>query len=464
VFGRIPSGTVLELWTGPVLTAIAIGFILRAAALTGVPGSARRTALIVAVIPPVVLWPLLFPDDHITTLVGMSMLSWHLVLGLRGARNPVRSVVVGVLCGVLAVSDPQLIVAGIFPYLFAMFVIWRRHRGNTIGAAMMTVAATTAGVAMTCGIMARQGIHVIEIYPQQQGLLANVVHGATTAVAMIGSVVTARWFGSGFAPLDLVLSLAGVIGAGAATVAGVRAIRGSRAAGRGTIDARDGFRIYWLSAIACLVGAFLLLGYGFAAVNGYYLVPCYFAAAALVATISLRWVRRGGGHAARARVAGTAIVAVVFAAFAVNTAVATATIDPNDFNGNMAPSQAGALLPVLAAHHLTRGYAGYWEAYDLDWQASGKVAIWPVVGAPVGCSGPAGGLCPYAFAPQGEYRPTAGPTFIITPGSSDRCVSAPPPRSIFGAPSAVYHSGPYTISVYAYDVASRFAASGQLFC
>lgn len=464
LLGRIPLGRALELWTGPLLTAAAIGLILRAAALSGGPGSARRTALIVAVMPPVVLWPLLFPDAHVTTFVGMGMLSWHLALGLRGDRNPVRSVAVGVLCGVLAVSDPQLAVAGLVPYLFAMMIIWRRQRGGPIGTAVVTVASAAGGVTLTLGIMTLQGIHVIEIYPQQQGLLANVTHGAATAVAMIGSVVTASWFGSGFVPLDAVLALAGLIGAGAALVVGVRAVRRSHAAAGGTISVRDGFRIYWLTAIACLVGAFLLLGYGFAAVNGYYLVPCYFAVAALVATGGSRLLHRRGGRTARVRVAGTVMVAVVFSAFAVNAAVATATIDPNDFNGNMAPPQAGALLPVLAAHHLTRGYAGYWEAYDLDWQASGKVAIWPVVGAPVGCAGPAGGLCPYPFAPQGEYRPATGPTFIITPGSSDRCVPALPPRSLFGTPTAVYHSGPYTVSVYAYDVASRFASLGHLFC
>ena len=119
---------------------------------------------------------------------------------------------------------------------------------------------------------------------------------------------------------------------------------------------------------------------------------------------------------------------------------------------------------MLLEHHLTRGYSGYWAAYDVSWRSHGRVLVWPMLGGSRACSGPAPAICGYTFAPQGEYAAQPGRSFIITAGRQDGCIPPTPPVSVFGTPQTVYHAGSYVVTVYAYDVASRFAKEAYLFC
>jgi hypothetical protein len=150
--------------------------------------------------------------------------------------------------------------------------------------------------------------------------------------------------------------------------------------------------------------------------------------------------------------------------FAVNTTVSTATFDASQYYDRLQVPISADPLPTLLQHGLTRGYAGYWESYDLTWRSGGALSVWPLLGGSQACRGGAASLCPYAFAPQGEYSPTKGRTFIITPWTGETCGRSAPSTAIFGAPEAVYSRGPYTISVYGYDVGSRLSKDAGLFC
>ena len=226
------------------------------------------------------------------------------------------------------------------------------------------------------------------------------------------------------------------------------------------------YGLFWGLAIVFLLGTFVFLGYGAggAPTQGHYLVGCYLAAAALLPAIVVRF---GPVSLARWRssAGATALLAVgVFSVFAVNNAVSTATFDASLFYDQLQVPAADDPLPVLLDHGLTRGFAGYWESYDLGWRSNGVLSVWPLLGGSTACAGGAASLCPYAFAPKGEYTPTAGRTFIITPWTGEACGRSLPSVAIFGPPEAVYTRGPYTISVYGYDVASRLSKDASLFC
>jgi hypothetical protein len=311
--------------------------------------------------------------------------------------------------------------------------------------------------------MTVQGLHVIALVPSS-GLLSNISHGSALALQTAGWAVDGGWYASDFTAAWLALFAAGACGTIALGAALARR-RPLWTAPNSPVDpVRSGYALFLILSIAMGVAAFVGFGYGYSPMQGHYLMPAYVAAAALVPAALLALDRRAGHLIAqRSRQIALTLATVLFALFATHTALATATVDPSLFNARIAPTGADDPLPALLERHLTRGYSGYWEAFDLDWRANGSLSVWPTLGAPGACGGAVGSLCAFAFAPEGEYRPTSGETFIVTPASNDACISAPA-ASVFGLPSAVYRAGRYTISVYPYDVASRFSSRTRLFC
>jgi hypothetical protein len=459
----LPLRDFLEYWTGPLL-AVASGLLLiRTAYIFSGKRVAAGVALMLAVLPPVVLWPLLFPDNHITSILGMVLLAWHLQLDLRAKRGRLRSALVGAVCGSLVMTDPQLLVVGVAPYvLTGLLLAWGRNRvaGRPI---LITLVWLAVGLSVTEAVSLVQGITVINLVPGSS-LASNIAHGLPLALKSFGWILGGGWFGDGFPPhlILLVLPLAAFV----AAVVEVAAFR----AGRSLLRRRDhvevtelAWQIYWVLSMVLLIAVFVLLGYGYTPVQGHYLVPCFFAVAALAPAVLARSsssTRRRNPQ--RRFVATTA--ATLFVLYAAHTAYATTTIDPSNLNFRLAAPTGSDPLSVLEARGLHRGYAGYWEAYDLAWRSEGTISVWPVLGAPAACGGAPGGLCSYAFAPQGEYTSTTGGSFIVTPGGGQPCLPQTPSVAIFGKPAAVYHAGLYTISVYSYDVAQRFSRRLELFC
>src|SRR6202035_3794195 len=105
----------------------------------------HATAVVLLVLPPTVLWTLLFPDSHVTTLLGMALLAWLLVGDLKGNAHRNTNLVVGLLCGVLVVSDPQLVVTGVIPYIAATIIVRQRRRDIAVKSFLATVAGIAVG-------------------------------------------------------------------------------------------------------------------------------------------------------------------------------------------------------------------------------------------------------------------------------------------------------------------------------
>jgi hypothetical protein len=462
---RVPFRSGIEYWTGPVLS-IAMGLLLvRTAYLVLGRRGTLLTSVLLAVLPATVLWPLLFPDNHITTYAAAVLLVWHLVLDLRERRNVWRSALLGVIVGVGVVTDPQLLAFGLVPYIATIAVLRRRvsaHQGRSL---LVTLAGAVVAIGVAFAVMHVQGIRTVSILPGSGGL-GGVIRGIGLAIQTLAWTLGGGWYGHAISIVAVALCIAAIVSLIALVVAGVRERPGVETHWVPRDTALAAYGLFWALAMACLLGAFVFLGYGAggAPMQGHYLVGCYLAAAALLPAIAIQYGPRSLTRF-RSRGGIAALVAVgVFSLFAVNTAVSTATFDASLYYDQLQVPAADDPLPVLLEHGLTRGYAGYWESYDLDWRSNGALSVWPILGGSTACSGGAGSLCPYDFAPQGEYTPTPGSTFIITPWTGESCGRSAPSVAIFGAPETVYTRGPYTISVYPYDVASRLSKDASLFC
>src|SRR5207302_8318482 len=103
------------------------------------------------------------------------------------------------------------------------------------------------------------------------------------------------------------------------------------------------------------------------------------------------------------------------------------------------------IVHVLDRHHVTRGYAGYWDAQNLSWQTGMHLLVAPVTR----CTKT--GLCPYNFfAIRSWYKPRSGPTFLLLDATNNVINGAPP---FVGRASASYHFGPLTVYLFDYDIA-----------
>ncbi len=461
----LPFRAGVEYWTGPVLT-VAMGLLLvRTAHLVLGRKGTLLTSVMLLVLPTVVLWPLLFPDNHVTTYAAAVLLGWHLVLDLRHRRSVWRSAIVGTVVGIGVVTDPQLLAFGLVPYIATVAVLRRRVTAPQVRSLLVTLCGALVAIGLAFVVMNAQGIRTIAILPGGSGL-SGVVRGIGLAVQTLAWTIGGEWYGDTMSVVAVGLCVAAAFSLVALVVVGVRKRAGAEP-GFASLDISfAGFGLFWGMDFAFLVGAFVFLGYGAggAPMQGHYLVGCYVAAAALIPAIAVRYGpksltrwRSGAGAAALGAVG-------VFSLFAVNNAVSTATFDASLFYDRLQVPAAADPLPVLLEHGLTHGYAGYWESYDLDWRSDGVLSVWPLLGG-AACAGGTGNLCPYAFAPKGEYTPTAGQTFVITPWTGgESCGRSLPSVAIFGPPEAVYRRGPYTISVYGYDVASRLSKDASLFC
>jgi hypothetical protein len=460
----LPFRAGVEYWTGPVLT-VAMGLLLvRTAQLVLGRKGTLLTSIMLLVLPTVVLWPLLFPDNHITTYAAAVLLGWHLVHDLRHQHSVWRSAIVGVVVGISVVTDPQMLAFGLVPYIATVAVLRPRLIAPQARSFLVTLCGALVAVGLAFVVMNAQGIRTVVILNGSGGL-SGVVRGLGLAVQTLVWTIGGGWYGDPVSVVALGLCGATALSLVALVAVGARQRTGPKPGSAPPNTSLAGFGLYWGMNFAFLVGAFVFLGFvgGGAPMQGHYLVGCYFAAAALIPVIAVRYGPRSLTRW-RSRAGAAALAAVgVFSLFAVNNAVSTATFDASLFYARLQVPAASDPLPVLLEHGLTHGYAGYWESYDLDWRSNGVLSVWPVVGG-AACAGGSGSLCPYAFAPKGEYTPTAGRTFVITPWMGENCGRSSPSEAIFGPPAVVYKRGPYTISVYDYDVASRLSKDASLLC
>jgi hypothetical protein len=109
-------------------------------------------------------------------------------------------------------------------------------------------------------------------------------------------------------------------------------------------------------------------------------------------------------------------------------------------------SHAPELVRLLERRHVTRGYAGYWDAQNLSWQSGMRLIV-----APVSRCGRS--LCGYDFATvRSWFEPRPGPSFLIVDPTTPFVQTAPP----FASGATEKHAfGPLEVYVFKDDIARR---------
>jgi hypothetical protein len=415
-------------------------------------------------------------NDHSPTWFSFALLAGLLVLLERRAAElavlpaVLAVVAVGAIVGANMASDTLLIGAGVLPALLAVSVAWALRPGRASRRAWWLTLGTVAvaGVcdALTGALMRHE--HVVappgithtglaageavasnfKLWWQSIAVLGNgdffgqslgftsalqVVCGVLSILAVAVLVPRVSW-------RELALAIQRRLGGPAdgrsRPVAPEREdVEGAPLAAEGGA-ARVAWCAFWGSSAVLLSVGFIVSSTPVDINSDRYLVGLVYAAAALVPLLAGRSVLR------QAAITACTVVFAFTGLVQLLQGQATANIS------NFPTDTVSAEVARIARHeHATIGYAGYWDAAPITWATHFAVKVYPVQAC-----GPA--LCPVSLHYiTSWYIPRRGRrSFLISdptqPGST---LSVPS----LGSPTAVYHIGALTMSVYAYDIASR---------
>ena len=461
------------LWeVGPYLVAlVTIGVVAAGAAAVAGRWAAGVVAVVLGCAAPwtvtdVGSWTLHGPGWLIVAVAG-----WIAVVIGRGrgrwrpAARGVGLVAAGALIGTGVASDKLMWVAAVVPLAVAVGAVAvgvlagdrRRVALIELGAVLATVVVATAGLGAWMDAI---GIHAKD-YPLQLVSADRVDDNLdilARALAALGNGdITGLPFGAAkllhLAGIALTLiALAAAAWAVARTLASAVATRRAAgaearsAAGHAAPPAPE--RVVWvgfwaLSAVA-LFGSFAGTTAPEGIYSSRYLVGVLLAVAALLPLAGLASAR------------GRAVLAVGVAAFAL-IGVGSLLRGEMTQNPGRYPSKATAreLAAFAKARGLTVGYAGYWDAADLTWNAGdGPLRVYPVIE----CS-PDHQLCPATFHRISTWyrpRPATRSFFVLDAALRMEKPTGLDPR--LGPPAAVDHVGPLSVYTFDYDIAARMGA------
>ncbi len=416
----------------------------RAAALTAV-------ALVCA--SPEVLANLFSPTLHASTWFTLSVLAAYLVLvatvpAARGGRGAVAGALgIGLVAGANSASDSLAWIAAVGPFALAGLGLWALYRTAPARRVALVVVATTAvtGVvgAVASAIMRAEGFSTTPppaVFASFDQFVANLKLLFQVVLTLGNGYLFHQHVGAQGA---LTLACA-VIALVAVVVPFVLLRRLLREPAFGDATAplgRPAFVLFWGLGAGLVALAFVLSTAPVDLTAVRYAVPLLYAAAATAPLLLDRpgWART--------------LVPAAVSVFALAGVVGLARdrVAPAPLPVRVAQPE---LLRFFEREHLTTGYAGYWEASSLTWQSKFKVNVYPVYECrrPVALT-----LCPFYFHHISTwYRARRGTrTFLIVDPAQP--FVAGPPDPAFGRPEQVYRTGPLSVYVYPYDIASRFA-------
>ncbi len=446
----------------PYLMALA-GAALVAWSVWRVAGrwAAGIAAVLLICAAPATLLLLLSMTQHGPVWFCCALLGAYLVLIERRTVGPVAmlllTLIVGLIVGTNAASDPILTIAGLVPFAAAVLAARFVPRGaGTGGAATRSagsgrVAAYAAGLLVviaigwvaTKAVMSTWNIAPEPGLPLTQLATPNQVERNASlwwqAVVLLGNgnfFGRSLSFSSALAVICAVLSITAVA---LLPRAGWRAISHA-AKTRAVSTERLAFLAFWCTSATLLTASFLVSSYPIDIAADRYLAGLLYAAAAVIPVIASG--RKLTELAALAGTCAFALSGVSSIAHHMNTR------PPRD----PTPSLANRIADVAAAHHLTYGYAGYWDAAPITWFTHLRIRVYPVSVCDQGRH-----LCPFDLHVISSWytpRPTIR-SFLLTDRDQPLI---PKPTSDLGRPGAVYRVGRFTMYVYPYDLAARIVA------
>ena len=414
--------------------------------------AASVTAVLLVCTSPVTLRLELATTQHAPAWFSVVLLGafavWLELESQRARRWPVIAVLVllvGMIVGVNAASDPLLSIAGVAP--FALAVIAARvfapgpHRTRALwsGAATLVVTGVTWGITalvMSALAVAREpGLHTTRIAIGHKN-----IENFTLWWKSIATIGNGDYFGRPLSPGTVLLFLCAVISIAAVVLIpwlGWRQLRRRATTGETGITA---FYVFWCSSAILLPLAFLFSAYPGDIHSGRYLLGLLYAAAAVVPA------------AAAGRVWARALVLACTCAFALSAVVAISDRGPvpaPQANSPVTTQVAGQIARIAGRKHLSVGYSGYWDAAPITWATGFRVHVYPV-----SVCDQRKHLCRFDLHfISSWYSPRAHTgSFLLTDPELANVWTRTPD---LGHPSSVYRLGRVTMYVYPYDLAKR---------
>jgi hypothetical protein len=411
--------------------------------------AAALAASLLVCASPLLLLILFSLNDHSPTWFSIALLGAWLVL-LEGYRPRSRVNVVALatlgcfvafIVGINVASDELLIAGGLVPVAGAatLTAISVPTRATRIAAA--GVAATVI-VAVIVAILTTRIAHDQRVVYSGHNMLGDPARVQANLGLWWQSLIyigNGNFFGDGLNFTGfLAVACAGVILAAVVGALRVSWLERKPRLSPRNAPARTAYVAFWAAAGLLLTAAYITSSSPVDLFSSRYLVGILYALAALVPLLAERGTR------VRAMVVIGALVYCFGGMLAM--ARGTATENPSNFpNANV----ASQILTLARKNHLTRGYAGYWDAATMTWETHLAMHVFPVYSCPQS-------LCAfYLHTIAGWYRPHPHThTFLLTDSSQPFLASLPP---ALGRPVAGYPVGPVTMYVFDYDIATRIA-------
>lgn len=395
---------------------------------------AGATSLVVG---PVALRSLLSVNNHVTTPFTAAVLAAYLVTLQRSLLRPavvVLAVIVGLLTGVNAASDPLLWPAGIAPFAIGAAVLFLKSRNVVIvvQAGIALVVAACSAVT-TQFVMQGLGFHVVglnlsTIKPSE---LPTSIEHLGRMVALLGGANYALPGPYPGEPFRIVVALLFVTAVASAVAAAIWQLT------RHAPAIPLAYACYWAAAATFLCVTFVVtpnaVSLGAGSMN--YLLTLAPAAGAGLALFAVGSHRRRLVAAVAVITVGGVNIAALIHGEAVTQKGAIGKYEPQ-------------VAQLLESKGVTRGYAGYWDAQNLTWQSGMRLFVAPIQRCDA--AGQAQ-LCAFNFSTiTSWYSEHAGPSFLIVDPATGFITEAPP---IVRDADASYRFGSLTVYVFPYDLA-----------
>jgi hypothetical protein len=358
--------------------------------------------------------------------------------------------VAGTIVGVNAASDLLVSIAGLGPFVLGVAVSFGLARSESSVRALKVTLAMLVVVGVSWGITDAV----------MSGLSVSPQPGVNTtklaAIDQIGHNFRLWWqsiatlgngdflnrsvsFSSGLAVACAAISITAVVLLPRVAWGELR--HRVRAKDGPAAPARLAFVVFWCSSAILLSTAFLFSAIPLDIHADRYLVGLIFAAASMIPVLAA-----GRPKTEAAVVLGTCVFALGAIASMVQGAYTRNT-------GRFPPTGlANQIASVAAAHHLSYGYASYWDASAITWATNLRLRVFPV-----SVCGQNTRLCRFDLHTISSWytaRPGIRSFLLIDPAQP--LVRGPTPD--LGKVTAVYHVGRITMYVYPYDLASKIVS------
>ena len=415
--------------------------------------AASVTAVALICAAPPTLHLLLSMTQHGPDWFCCALLAAFLVLlerratRLRGSLLGLLTVVVGTIVGLNAASDLLVAIAGLAPFVLAVLVSFALARSeNSVRALKVTLAMlAAAGIswALTDVVMSglsigpQPGVHTTKLAAIDQ--LGHNFRLWWQSIATLGNgdfLNRSVSFTSGLAVVCAAITIVAVVLLPRAAWRELR--HRARAKNWPAAPDRLALAVFWCSSAILLSAAFLFSAIPLDIHADRYLVGLIFAAASVIPVLA-------AGH--RGKQAAVVLGTCVFALGAITSMVQGAYTRNT---GRYPPTAlANQIASVAAAHHLSYGYASYWDAPAITWATKLRLRVFPVSVCDQNSR-----LCQFDLHTISSWytgRPGIRSFLLVDPAQP--LVRAPTPD--LGSATSVYHIGRITMYVYPYDLATK---------